>query len=71
MKTHVQYSWNLGIQRQVTPDLFLSGTYVGTHIIHIWNAIELNPAQFLGLGPCTLNTATGPVSYPVVRRQAT
>jgi len=65
MKTHVQYSWNAGIQRQVTSDLFASVSYVGTHIIHIWNAIELNPAQFLGLGPCTLNTATGLVSYPV------
>jgi hypothetical protein len=64
MKTHVQYSWNLGIQHQMTPDLFVSGTYVGTHIIHIWNAIELNPAQNLGFGPCTLTTATGPVSYP-------
>ena len=47
MKTHTQYSWNFGIQRQVTPSLFVSGAYVGTHIIHIWNAIELNPAQYI------------------------
>jgi hypothetical protein len=65
MKTHVQYSWNAGVQHQMTPDLFLSATYLGSHIIHIWNAIELNPAQNLGFGPCTLNTASGPVSYPV------
>jgi len=65
MKTHVQYTWNLGIQRQVTPDIFVSGSYIGTHITHIWNAIELNPSLFLGLGPCTLNTLTGPVLYPV------
>jgi len=65
MKTHVQYTWNAGIQRQMTPDLFLSGTYLGSHIIHIWNALELNPALNLGFGPCTLTTATGPVSYPV------
>jgi len=65
MRTTVQYSWNLGIQRQMTQDLFLSGTYVGTHLAHVWGAIELNPAQWLGLGPCTLNTANGPVSYPV------
>ena len=63
MKTTSQYSWNLGIQRQMTPSWFLSGTYVGTHLTHIWNAFELNPALFLGLGPCTLNTATGPVTY--------
>ncbi len=65
MKTTAQYSWNFGIQRQVTPDLFASATYLGTHLIHVWTAIELNPALFLGLGPCTLNTVTGPVSYPV------
>jgi len=47
MKTQGQYSWNFAIQRQVTPSLFVSGTYVGTHIIHIWNAIELNPAQYI------------------------
>ncbi|MEQ1947011.1 MAG: carboxypeptidase-like regulatory domain-containing protein [Bryobacteraceae bacterium] len=47
MKTHKQYSWNLGIQRQVTQSLFVSATYMGTHIIHIWNAVELNPAQYI------------------------
>src|SRR2546425_1468592 len=47
MKTQGQYSWNFAIQRQVTPSLFVSGTYVGTHIIHIWNAIEINPAQYI------------------------
>jgi carboxypeptidase family protein/TonB-dependent receptor-like protein len=65
MKTTTQYSWNFGLQRQMTPDWFASATYVGTQILHVWNAIELNPAQFLGLRPCTLTTATGPVSYPV------
>src|SRR6202521_3941757 len=47
MNTHVQYSWNLGIQRQVTPTWFLSGSYIGTHIIHVWNAVELNPAIYI------------------------
>jgi carboxypeptidase family protein len=65
MKTHEQYTWNFGIQEQLTPSLFFSGSYIGTHIIHVWNAIELNPAANLGSGPCTLNTASGPVSYPV------
>ena len=61
----VQYSWNLAIQRQVNPNLFVSGTYLGTHLIHVWAQLELNPAQWLGTAPCTLNTPTGPVSYPV------
>jgi len=47
MKTTKQYSWNFGIQRQFTPNLFASATYVGTELNHVWNAIELNPAQLL------------------------
>ena len=42
-----QYSWNLGIQRQVTPSLFASITYLGTHLIHTWTAVDLNPAQYI------------------------
>ena len=67
MKTHTQYSWNFAIQRQVTPSLFVSGNYVGTHIIHIWNAIELNPAQYIP-GNCVAGQygllAPGPCSTP-------
>ena len=65
MRTHEQYSWNLGIQRQVTPGWFVSGTYVGTHIIHIWNAVELNPGIYIA-GNCAVGqyglTAAGPCS---------
>ena len=43
--THVQYSWNLGVQRQISQNWFVSATYVGTHILHVWNAVELNPAD--------------------------
>jgi hypothetical protein len=31
----------------------------------VWAQFELNPGQWLGTGPCTLNTASGRVSYPV------
>ena len=65
MRTHAQYSWNFGIQRQVNPNLFISGSYIGTHIIHIWNAIELNPAQYIP-GNCAAGqyglVAPGPCS---------
>ena len=47
MKTHAQYTWNLGVQRQITQKWFASATYVGTHILHIWNAVELNPAIYV------------------------
>ncbi len=42
-----QYSWNMGIQRQISQNWFGSATYVGTHIIHVVNAVELNPAIYI------------------------
>ena len=42
-----QYSWNFAVQRQVTPNWFVSGTYIGTHILHLWAAVELNPAVYI------------------------
>lgn len=65
MKTHVQYSWNLGVQRQITQSWFASAMYLGTHIIHVWNAVELNPAVYIP-GNCVAGqyglTAAGPCS---------
>jgi hypothetical protein len=69
MQTHVQYSWNLAVQRQITQSWFASATYLGTHITHVWNAVELNPDEYIpgncvagqyGLtaaGPCTSTTS--------------
>ena len=65
MNTTKQYSWNFGIQRQFKPSLFASATYVGTTLNHVWNALELNPAQYIP-GNCAAGqyglTAPGPCS---------
>jgi hypothetical protein len=53
-----QYSWDAGIQRQLTRRWFASATYLGTRIRHQLNAEEQNPALNLGFGPCTLYDAT-------------
>ena len=62
-----QYSWNFGIQRQLTPNWFVAGTYIGTHILHLWGAVELNPAIYVsgncGVGQYGL-TAPGPCTQP-------
>ena len=47
-------SWNLSLQRQFGTDWLVSGTYLGSQTAHVWGNQELNPAVFLGLGPCTL-----------------
>jgi hypothetical protein len=67
-KTGEQYSWNAVVQRQMTPNWFASATYLGTHLIHVVSAVEVNPAEYIpgncaagqyGLavaGPCSTAT---------------
>ena len=52
--------WNLSVQRQVGADWMASVSYLGTGTSHMWSLHQLNPAVFLGLGPCTLQG----VQYP-------
>lgn len=52
--TRVQ-SWNLSAQRQIASNWLVSASYLGTHTIHLIGSKALNPAVFLGLGPCTIN----------------
>jgi hypothetical protein len=55
--------WNLSIQRQVGKDWLVSANYLGNSTIHLVSGEPLNPAVFLGTGPCTLQTPAGPVNY--------
>ena len=50
------HQWNLSIQRQVGDWLF-SANYLGNSSIHLGTSEPLNPAVFMGLGPCDLPTA--------------
>ena len=65
MKTTAQYSWNFGIQRQITRNIFGSATYVGTELAHLWTGVDLNPPQLIP-GNCVAGqyglTAPGPCS---------
>jgi len=64
-KTSLQQSWNMVVQRQITPNWFVSGTYLGTHILHVVSAVEINPAEYIP-GNCVAGqyglTAAGPCS---------
>ena len=65
LKTTAEYSWNFGIQRQVTKSFFLSATYVGTELAHLLTAVDLNPPQLIP-GNCVAGqyglTKPGPCS---------
>src|SRR3989442_13336480 len=58
LKPTTQYSWDAGIQRQLTRPWFASATYLGTKIVNQLSAEELNPALNLAFGPCRLYDAT-------------
>jgi len=58
------HQWNLSIQRQLGTDWLITANYIGSSTIHLTTGENLNPAEFLGLGPCTLNTVTGPMNVP-------
>jgi hypothetical protein len=66
-KAMYTHQWNLSVQRQVG-EWLLSANYIGNSSIHLGTSENINPAVFLGLGPCTLNvvTASGvvPTNYP-------
>jgi hypothetical protein len=55
LTTPQTYSWNLSVQRQVVANWLVSASYLATRAMHIWTQNAINPAIFLGLGPCMLN----------------
>jgi hypothetical protein len=54
-------SWNLTLERELGGEWGVAVSYLGSYSDRLWNQLQLNPAQFLGTGPCVL----GGVSYPV------
>jgi hypothetical protein len=65
LKPTTQYSWNLGLQRQLTDQWYAAATYVGTKIVNQMQAEEQNPALYIP-GNCVAGqyglTAPGPCS---------
>jgi hypothetical protein len=57
--------WNVMVERQLGTNWGVSATYLGSYSDRLWAQTALNNGVFLGLGPCTLNTSTGPRSFPV------
>jgi hypothetical protein len=64
IKTPRQQSWNATVEQQIGENVGASASYIGTYGDRNWNVRSLNPGVFLGNGPCTLTTETGPRNYP-------
>jgi hypothetical protein len=54
-------SWNATVEQQLGTNWGVSVAYLGSHSDRLWAQRALNPAVYMGLGPCTIRG----VSYPV------
>ena len=54
-------SWNATVEQQLGTTWGVSVAYLGSHSDRLWAQKALNPAVYMGLGPCTILG----VSYPV------
>jgi hypothetical protein len=62
--------WNVTLERQLGASWGVSAAYLGSYADRLWAQTALNPGVFLGVGPCTLNTSTGPRTFPVCSTNA-
>lgn len=51
-KTTYSQQWNLSIQRQIGTNWLVQGTYLGTHIVHMWGGNQANPGVYIA-GTCS------------------
>ena len=54
-------SWNVTIERQLGTAYAVSASYLGSYSDHLWWTVPLNPGEYLGTGPCTLQGVVYPV----------
>jgi hypothetical protein len=65
LKTTRNHSWNVGYQQQLGSNTAVSATYIGSHMIHMWGAVDGNPgvapnAPIASVtSPCTVNLPGG------------
>jgi Carboxypeptidase regulatory-like domain len=46
--------WNITYQRQFGGSWLASASYIGNETTHLWITEEIDPAEYLGLGACTI-----------------
>ena len=53
-------SWNVSVEQQFGDNWGVAASYLGSYSDRLWGLIALNPGEYLGLGPCTIQG----VNYP-------
>ena len=53
-------SWNVTVEQQFGSAWQAAASYLGSYSDRLWGQVAINPARFLGLGPCTLQGVTYP-----------
>jgi hypothetical protein len=48
-------SWNVTLEKQLGTNWSATVNYLGRYSDHLWAEEAINPAVFMGLGPCTIN----------------
>jgi hypothetical protein len=64
------HAWNVSYQQQLGNNDALSASYIGNFTDNLWDVVTGNPGMFLGVGPCTLQSATGPRAQTVCSTNA-
>jgi hypothetical protein len=54
-------SWNVTAERQFGEQWGVAASYLGNYTDRLWDLVPLNPAVFMGLGPCVINGVAHPV----------
>jgi hypothetical protein len=62
-------SWNVTVERQIGAAWGVAASYLGSYSDRLWDLIPLNPAIFMGLGPCTISGVAFPVCSTAANTQ--
>jgi TonB dependent receptor len=67
LKSTYEEHWNATLQKQLGRDFILSASYLGNRTLHMWAAVNANPAVYIpgtcGSGPCSTIANTNQRRY--------
>ncbi|HYR90358.1 MAG TPA: TonB-dependent receptor, partial [Terriglobia bacterium] len=58
MNPNTIHNWNLTVQKQLSTNWLVSGSYLGSQAVHLWVSRAINPGTFNPSAPCTMQGVT-------------